>query len=75
MHIFPLLPWVNVILSHFKQLLLNSTLIYESRKFNKGLGVLSDVVRGLIVSLGNPLDFHYKIKKIFLKIFLHWLKH
>ena len=68
--------WVYVILSCFKQLPLNSTLVLVPRKFNKGLRILLDLAGGLILSSDSALDFHstiWQVSPIFLKyLYIGW---
>ena len=49
---------MNVIFYCFKQYPLNFPLASEPTKFNEGLRILFGVVRGLILSSENLLDFH-----------------
>ena len=64
-----------MILSCFKQLPPNFTLILVPIKFNEGARILSDVVGGLILSSDDPLDFHNEIKiSNLFKISVHWLR-
>ena len=52
---------VNVILSSFKQLPVNFNPVLLPIWFNTKERVLSDVAGGLVISSGNPLDFHFEI--------------
>ena len=52
---FAIFPWLYVILSYFKQLLLNSFFVLVQKK--PGLGLQSLVVEAVIFSSDNPLDF------------------
>ena len=57
---FAIVPWVNVILSCFKQLPLNFTIVLLPIQLNAGARLLLVVGGGLIIS-DNPLDFHCEI--------------
>ena len=76
MHIFTVSPKVNLILSYFKQLPSNFTLVLGPIQFNKGGRLLSDVAEGLILLSDNPLHCHAEIwwpLPIFLKyMYVDW---
>ena len=61
-----------MILSCFKQLPSNFTLVLTPIQFNEGARLLLDVTGGLILSSENPLDFQAKICSV-LSIFLKYL--
>ena len=64
MNKFTILFGVKVTLSCFKQIPLNSTLIFELSHFSFGERLVFDVVGGLIFSCDNLLDCHPTIVSV-----------
>ena len=65
---------MNIVLSCFKQLSLNSTVVYELRiHFTFGERLLSGAVGAFMLSPSNPLNFHPITVSVFESI-INWLK-
>ena len=65
MHMF-IVPWLYVTLSCFTQLSLNFSFILWTKQLNSGARLLHDVVKYLVISSDNHLDFHFEMSSVLL---------